>query len=447
LGFRGFGSTQQEEQKEVGSEDTNYRGEHEMAMSLTAAQGVATAAASSGPGLSFEKRNAVPRRSCALGEMTRTIVSVDGFFGDTQFLEARGGGGRYRTKVRVSGKTERVNGVRAQNSSSFSSFDHIPKHFRGDHLKELGLNENFKNVPRHLYGLNPAQMDMFMNEDSPMKRQAERVTENSISSAQNYKEGTGLWSLTGLENAPSRLSMSVSMYRGGGGYGRPKTAPPDLPSLLLDSRICYLGMPIVPAVTELIIAELLWLDYDNPGKPIYFYINSPGTQNDKRESIGFETEAYAIADTIAYVKPKVFTVNCGMAFGQAAMLLSIGDKGYRAVQPNSVTKLYSPKVNQSSGAAIDMWIKAKELDANTDYYIDLLTKGTGKPREEIAYDIQRPKYFRAQEAIDYGLADKIIESRGVAMERRNYDEMLAQSKAARQQYARPGSQSAPAGGR
>ncbi len=191
MGFGVFGSTQQEEQKEVGSEETNYRGEHEMAMSLTAAQGVATAAASSGLGLSFEKRNAGPKRSCALGEMTRTIMSVDGFFGDTQFLEARGRGGvgRYRTKVRVSGKTERVNGVRARNSSSFSSFDHIPKHFRGDHLKELGLNENFKNVPQHLYGLNPAQMDMFMNEDSPMKRQAERVTENSISSAQNYKEG------------------------------------------------------------------------------------------------------------------------------------------------------------------------------------------------------------------------------------------------------------------
>lgn len=95
------------------------------------------------------------------------------------------------------------------------------------------------------------------------------------------------------------------MYRGGGGYGRPKTAPPDLPSLLLDARICYLGMPvqapttllcrescircqalyltfvalqIVPAVTELIVAELLWLDFDNPAKPIYFYINSTGTQ-------------------------------------------------------------------------------------------------------------------------------------------------------------------------
>lgn len=252
-----------------------------------------------------------------------------------------------------------------------------------------------------------------------------------------------MWNLTTLQNGPSRLSMSVSMYRGGGGYGRPKTAPPDLPSLLLDARICYLGMPIVPAVTELVVAELLWLDYDNPSKPIYFYINSLGTQNDKRESIGFETEAYAIADTIAYVKSKVYTINCGMAFGQAAMLLSVGQKGFRAVQPNCVTKLYSPKVNQSSGAATEMWIKAKELDANTDYYVELLAKGTGKPQDEIRRDIQRPKYFRAQEAIDYGLADKIIESRGVAMERRNYDEMLAQAKASR---ARAGPQAAAAAG-
>ncbi|CAI5510578.1 unnamed protein product [Closterium sp. Naga37s-1] len=120
----------------------------------------------------------------------------------------------------------------------------------------------------------------------------------SISSAAHYRNGTGMWSMPGLENSAARLSMSVSMYRGLGGAGRPKTAPPDLPSLLLDARICYLGMPIVPAVTELIVAELLWLDYDNPSKPIYFYINSSGTQNDKRESVGFETEAYAIADTM-----------------------------------------------------------------------------------------------------------------------------------------------------
>eukprot|EP00850_Spirogloea_muscicola_P017487 SM000151S01475 [mRNA] locus=s151:83608:86879:- [translate_table: standard] len=331
----------------------------------------------------------------------------------------------------------RVTGVRA-------ALKDVPKQFRHESLKE-GLAENFKNIPQSLYGLTASQMDMFMTEDNPISRQSNIVTPETISSARHYKEGTGMWNLSTLSDAPSRLSMSVNMYRGGGGYGRPKTAPPDLPSLLLDARICYLGMPIVPAVTELIIAELLWLDYDNPQKPIYFYINSPGTQNDKRESIGFETEAYAIADTIAYVKPKVFTVNCGMAFGQAAMLLTIGDKGCRAVQPNSVTKLYSPKVSQSSGNATDMWIKAKELDANTNYYIGLLAQGTGKPWNEIAKDIQRPRYFRAKEAIEYGLADKVIESRGVAMDKKNYDELLAQSKAMRAAAGRAGPQFAPSG--
>ncbi|MQL41390.1 hypothetical protein EI012_26130, partial [Escherichia coli] len=84
--------------------------------------------------------------------------------------------------------------------------------------------------------------------------------------------------------------MSVSMYRGVcRGAGRPRTAPPDLPSLLLDARICYLGMPIVPAVTELLVAQFMWLDYDNPNKPIYLYINSSGTQNEKNETVGSET--------------------------------------------------------------------------------------------------------------------------------------------------------------
>ncbi|KAF5186857.1 Atp-dependent clp protease proteolytic subunit [Thalictrum thalictroides] len=255
-----------------------------------------------------------------------------------------------------------------------------------------------------------------------------------------------MWSQSGMKDAgPSRYSMSVSMYRGGArGYGRPRSAPPDLPSLLLDARICYLGMPIVPAVTELLVAQFMWLDYDNPSKPIYLYINSSGTQNEKMETVGSETEAYAIADTMAYCKAKIYTVNCGMAYGQAAMLLSLGAKGFRALQPNSSTKLYLPKVNRSSGAAIDMWIKAKELDANTDYYVELLAKGIGKSKEEISKDVQRPKYFQAQEAIAYGIADKIIDSRDMAYEKRNYDEMLSQSKAMRR-AAGPGAQAAPSG--
>ncbi|CAO2842070.1 unnamed protein product [Amaranthus hypochondriacus] len=313
-----------------------------------------------------------------------------------------------------------------------SSFDHIPHKFRQDNLKD-GLMENFKNVPQYLYGLSPSQMDMFMTEDNPVRRQSEKVTEQSISSASNYLDNGGMWSFRGMaDRGPSKYSMSVSMYRGGArGSGRPRTAPPDLPSLLLDARIVYLGMPIVPAVTELLVAQFMWLDYDNPSKPIYLYINSSGTQNEKMETVGSETEAYAIADTMAYCKSDVYTVNCGMAYGQAAMLLSLGTKGYRALQPNSSTKLYLPKVNRSSGAVIDMWIKAKELDANTEYYFELLSKGIGKSKEELEKDIQRPKYFQAQEAIDYGIADKIIDSRDNAFEKRNYDEILAQSKATR----------------
>ncbi|KAM2825072.1 hypothetical protein COP1_034920 [Malus domestica] len=339
----------------------------------------------------------------------------------------------------------RLKAQRRFKSAYAKASDHVPKKFRQENLKD-GVMDNFKNVPHYLYGLSPTQMDMFMTEDNPARRQSEKVTEQSISSANNYLNHGGMYSMSGMDGkGPSQYSMSVSMYRGGArGNGRPRTAPPDLPSLLLDARICYLGMPIVPAVTELLVAQFMWLDYDNPSKPIYLYINSSGTQNEKMESVGSETEAYAIADMMSYVKSDVYTVNCGMAYGQAALLLSLGAKGYRAVQPNSSTKLYLPKVSRSSGSVIDMWIKAKELDANTEYYIDLLAKGTGKSNEELSKDVRRPKYFQAQEAIEYGIVDKIIDSRDAAFEKRNYDEMLSQSRAMRR-GAVGGPQAAPSG--
>ncbi|XP_065871046.1 ATP-dependent Clp protease proteolytic subunit-related protein 1, chloroplastic [Euphorbia lathyris] len=324
-------------------------------------------------------------------------------------------------------------------SASANSFQHIPKKFREENLKD-GLTDNYKNVPRHLYGLTPSQMDMFMTEDNPARRQSESVTEESITARRHYLDHGGMYSLSGMaDRGPAKYRMSVSMYRGGAsrGAGRPKSAPPDLPSLLLDARICYLGMPIVPAVTELLVAQFMYLDYDDSSKPIYLYINSSGTQDEKMETVGSETEAYAIADCISYCKSTVYTVNCGMAYGQAAMLLSLGAKGYRAMQPNSSTKLYLPKVSRSSGAAIDMWIKAKELDANTEYYIELLAKGTGKTKEEINKDIQRPKYLNAQAAIEYGLADKIVDSSDDAFEKRDYEALLAQSKAMRAAQAGP----------
>ncbi|XP_055807811.1 ATP-dependent Clp protease proteolytic subunit-related protein 1, chloroplastic [Solanum dulcamara] len=342
--------------------------------------------------------------------------------------------------------SRRPNGVRGYcyRSPVAKSFEHIPQQFRQENLKD-GLLNNYKNAPQYLYGLTPSQMDMFMTEDNPAQRQSGSVTEESISSSHNYLSNGGMWSMSGMnKRGPSSCSMSVSMYGGGRGSDRPATAPPDLPSLLLDARIVYLGMPIVEAVTELIVAQFMWLDYDNPSKPVYLYINSFGTQNEEMETVGSETEAYAIADMMGYCKSDVYTVNCGMAFGQAAMLLSLGKKGFRAMQPNSSTKLYLPKVSKSSGAAIDMWIKAKELESNSDYYLELLAQGTGKPKEEIEKDILRPKYFRALEAIDYGLADKIIDSRDDAFDKRNYEEMLAQSRAMTRPGG-PGAQAAPSG--
>ncbi|XP_015055850.1 ATP-dependent Clp protease proteolytic subunit-related protein 1, chloroplastic [Solanum pennellii] len=334
-------------------------------------------------------------------------------------------------------------GVRGYSYSSpvAQSFNHIPKQFRQDYLKD-GLLNNYKNAPQYLYGLSPSQMDMFMTEDNPARRQSGSVTEENISSSHNYLKNGGMWSMSGMnKQGPSTCSMSVSMYGGGGARSdRSPTAPPDLPSLLLDARIVYLGMPIVEAVTELIVAQFMWLDFDNPTKPVYLYINSSGTQNDEMETVGSETEAYAIADMIRYCKSDVYTVNCGMAFGQAAMLLSQGKKGFRAVQPNSSTKLYLPKVSKSSGSPTELWIKAKELESNSEYYLELLSEGTGKPKEEIKKDILRPKYFRAQEAIDYGLADKIISSSDDAFDKRNYEEMLIQSR-----MSRPGAQAAPSG--
>lgn len=347
-------------------------------------------------------------------------------------------------------RSSRVAVRKIRASASSNSFNHIPKKFREENLID-GVMENYKSVPQSLYGLSPSQLDMFMTEDNVASRQSKKVTEESISSTRNYLDHGGMWSSSGMsdgDHSRYSMSMSVSMYRGGsrGGNGRPRSAPPDLPSLLLDARICYLGMPIVPSVTELLVAQLMWLDYDNPSKPIYLYINSSGTQNEKMETVGSETEAYAIADTMAYCKSKIYTVNCGMAYGQAAMLLSLGAKGFRALQPNSSTKLYMPKVSRSSGAAIDMWLKAKELDANTDYYVELLAKGTGKTKEEISKDIQRPRYFQSQEAIAYGLGDKIIDGRDGVYEKRDYEGMLAQSKAMRR-IGGPGAQPAPSGSR
>jgi len=185
--------------------------------------------------------------------------------------------------------------------------------------------------------------------------------------------------------------------------------PPDLPSLLLHNRIVYIGMPLVPAVTELVIAQLLFLNYESSDKPIYMYINSPGTSNANGQPVGFETEAFAIADCMRYIKPPVHTIALGSAFGAAAMLLSMGKKGSRYALPNATIMLNQPK-GQARGQASDIKIRAKEVLANRATYCSLLAQATGKDEAAVLADCERVKYLQPEEAVEYGLIDKVLHS-------------------------------------
>jgi ATP-dependent Clp protease protease subunit len=199
-----------------------------------------------------------------------------------------------------------------------------------------------------------------------------------------------------------------------------RTPPPDLESLLLKERIVYLGMPLFSSddikqqvgidVTQLIIAQLLFLQFDDPDKPIYFYINSTGTSWYTGDAIGFETEAFAICDTINYIKPPVHTICIGQAMGTAAMILSAGHKGCRASLPNA-SIILSQNRSGTQGQATDRQIRAKEVLDNKRTFLEILSKNTGQTVEKIAKDTDRTFYLTPQQAKEYGLIDRVLESR------------------------------------
>ena len=198
-----------------------------------------------------------------------------------------------------------------------------------------------------------------------------------------------------------------------------RTPPPDLESLLLKERIVYLGMPLFSSddvkqqvgidVTQLIIAQLLYLQFDDPDKPIYFYINSTGTSWYTGDAIGFETEAFAICDTINYIKPPVHTICIGQAMGTAAMILSAGTKGCRASLPHA-TIVLSQSRSGAQGQATDIQIRANEVLVNKRNLLEILAKNTGQTAEKIAQDMDRMFYMTPEKAKDYGLIDRVLES-------------------------------------
>jgi ATP-dependent Clp protease protease subunit len=198
-----------------------------------------------------------------------------------------------------------------------------------------------------------------------------------------------------------------------------RTPPPDLPSLLLKERIVYLGMPLFSSddakrqigidVTKLIIAQLLYLQFDDPEKPIYFYINSTGTSWYTGDAIGYETEAFAICDTLSYIKPPVHTICIGQAMGTAAMILSSGTKGFRASLPHATIVLNQPRTG-ARGQATDIQIRAKEVLANKQAMLDILSKNTGQTVEKLAQDTDRMFYMTPEMAKEYGIIDRVLES-------------------------------------
>ena len=192
-----------------------------------------------------------------------------------------------------------------------------------------------------------------------------------------------------------------------------RTPPPDLPSLLLKERIVYLGMPLVPSVTELIVAQLLYLQSDDPEKPIKIYINSTGTSSYSGEPIGFETEAFAIYDTMKYIKPPIHTICIGSAMGMAAMILSAGTKGCRASLPNSSIILHQPK-SYAQGQATDIQIRAKEVLANKASMLEILARTTEQDSAKISKDMDRLFYMTPDEAKEYGLIDRVFRKEELA---------------------------------
>ena len=212
-------------------------------------------------------------------------------------------------------------------------------------------------------------------------------------------------------------AVQTSSYYGDVSF---RTPPPDLESLMLKERIVYLGLPLFSSdevkrnvgidVTQLIIAQLLYLQFDNPDKPIYFYINSTGTSWYTGDAIGFETEAFAICDTMSYVKPPIHKICIGQAMGTAAMILSAGTKGYRASLPHATIVLNQAKTG-ARGQATDISIRAKEVLVNKTTFLNILSKNTGQSVEKIAKDTDRMLYMTPEIAKEYGLIDQVLASR------------------------------------
>ncbi|QRG70817.1 ATP-dependent Clp endopeptidase proteolytic subunit ClpP [Brevibacillus choshinensis] len=172
----------------------------------------------------------------------------------------------------------------------------------------------------------------------------------------------------------------------------------DIYSRLLKDRIIFLGTPINDTVANIVVAQLLFLQAEDPDKDISLYINSPG---------GSITAGMAIYDTMNFIKPAVSTICIGMAASMGAFLLAAGEKGKRFALPNSEVMIHQP-LGGAQGQASDIEIAAKRILKMRDHLNRILAERTGQPLERIQKDTDRDNFLSAAEAVEYGLIDKVI---------------------------------------
>ena len=175
----------------------------------------------------------------------------------------------------------------------------------------------------------------------------------------------------------------------------------DVYSRLLMDRIIFLGTPINDDVANMIIAQMLFLEADNPGRDIHLYINSPG---------GSVSAGLAIYDTMQFLKSPVNTICMGLAASMGAFLLAAGRAGKRSALPHSRIMIHQPS-GGASGTASDIEIQAREIIYLRAKMNELMAKHTGRPLEQIERDVDRDRFMSAEEAKGYGLIDMVVTSR------------------------------------
>ena len=175
----------------------------------------------------------------------------------------------------------------------------------------------------------------------------------------------------------------------------------DIYTRLGQERIIFLGQEVTDALANRIVAYMLYLDSDDPNKPIYLYINSPG---------GSVTAGLAIYDTMQYIKADVITICLGLAASMGSFLLSAGTKGKRLALPNSRIMIHQP-MGGTRGQATDIEIEAKEILRVRSELNNMLAERTGQSLDKIEKDTDRDYYMSAVEAKEYGLIDQVIEER------------------------------------